>query len=132
MTCFIHRGDIEQDQQRVRLLTQQLTSDTNEVTELEKKVEMLKKHLAATEKNLGTKQDRIKRLQKEVNTAALTYVPHAHMHACTHAHTHTHTHTHTFLQHTLLYVALVGVCFYHPKGMYICKFSKIVNRIAIP
>jgi hypothetical protein len=68
-TIVKQKGDIEQDHQRVKLLTQQLTLETNDATELEKRMESLKKQLSQTEKELSGKQDRIKRLQKEVKNS---------------------------------------------------------------
>ena len=62
------RAEVKQEQQRLNLLTQQLTSSTQEASELEMKVELLKNQLAQAKETLKTKQNRIGRLQKEVGT----------------------------------------------------------------
>ena len=62
-----YRAEVKQEQQRLNLLTQQLTSSTQEASELEMKVDLLKKQLDQARDTLRTKQNRIGRLQKEVS-----------------------------------------------------------------
>ena len=71
------RAEVKQEQQRLNLLTQQLTSSTQEASELEMKVDLLKKQLAQAKETLKMKQNRIGRLQKEVGTP---------VHTCTYTH----------------------------------------------